>query len=84
MKPYLILLGCIMVYLFNVLATMRSGAIQPKLFQGDIVETDAIRKAISGGLKRGATSNLRSLWPTVNGYANVPYVIDNSLGKLLW
>lgn len=63
---------------------MRSGAFQPKLFQGDIVETDAIRKAISGGLKRGATSNLQKLWPTASnaGYATIPYTIGNNLSKL--
>lgn len=66
---------------YLVLARVRSGVFQPKLFEGDIIETDIVRKVMSGTRKRGAMNNLAKLWPIINGYREVPYIIEESVGK---
>lgn len=57
-------------------ANVRSGVRQPKLFEGDIVETDVVRKVKYRSRKRGAINNPAKLWPLVNGHREVPYYIE--------
>ena len=62
------------------LARSRSGENQPKLVQGDIVETPWVKQMMAGGMSRGAAiSNKGKLWPIVNGKRQIPYVINSGM-----
>ena len=60
------------------IAKSRAGANQPKLIEGDIVETELVKQMMAGGNSRGAATNIKKhLWTFVNGYRQIPYVIDS-------
>ncbi len=61
------------------IAKSRSGANQPKLIQGDIVETELVKQMMAGGQSRGAATSIKEhLWPFgANGYRQIPFVIDS-------
>lgn len=69
---------------FICIAKSRSGSDQPKLIQGDIVETELVKQMLKGGVSRGAaTNNYYHLWPFKNGYREIPYEINSGSVKIV-
>ena len=62
----------------------RSEVNQRRIIQGDIVETDLVKKMMAGGQSRGAATNvIQHLWPDFDGdgYREIPYEINSAISS---